>query len=248
MALYAKKPGDPITADERNAPLISQPFREIYAGTQRDAKTGSGVTENSIANYSYCARLTIPAGVTGIGRVVLELDRDNLGADLVAQIRSGMVPGSGTDGTLIKQVVVPKEFIPDPKAEWSVPINLTGLTAGAQYWLAVIRAGDATNKVDWIGEASQDAAYPAYYRAGDSGAWTAMNALHFRVFSNDPAEGQDDAIHCIISDTAYATYEYDTDGMVTKSYRYIPPEDGPDGGVRSVLTFTISGDYFMGGE
>jgi len=233
--------------DTMNSILTAQPFSLIYQGSQRDAKGGSGVVENSIANYNHCARFTL-TGATDIGRVEIELDRDNLGADLTVQIREGMDPANGDDGTLLKQVVVPMEFIPDPKAWWSVPINLTGLTSGAQYWLVVVKAGDAINKVDWIGEAAQDAGYPAYYRAADTGAWTANNALHFKVFSNDPAEGQDDIVHSISGDNLAATFEYDANGLVTKTYRYLPPPDGPDGGIRDVLTFAMSGDYLMGGS
>ncbi len=235
-----------INEANMNALLTSQPFSIIYTGTQRDGKTGAGVTENSIADYNYCARFTL-TGSTDIGRVELELDRDALGADLVVQIREDMDPASGDDGTLLKQVVVPAEFIPDGAAYWSVPIGLTGLTSGGIYWLVVAQAGDAVNKVDWIGEAAQDASYPAYYRAGDSGAWTLTNALHFKVFSNDPSDGQDNMIHCIVPEE-YCTFAYDENGLITKSYRYIPPVDGPDEGVRSTLTMQMSGEYFMGGE
>jgi hypothetical protein len=235
-----------VNEDIMNQTLVSQPFALIYAGSQRDAKTGAGVSENSIAGYSYCVRFTL-TGATSIGRIELELDRDGTGADLVVQIRSNMVPGSGTDGTLRKEVVVPKEFIPDTKGYISIPINLTGLTVGNQYWIVVTRAGDATNKNDWIGEAAQDGSYPAYRRAGSSGSWTANNALHFRVYSNDPAEGRDDVMHSITGDNLVSTYEYDADGLVTKAYRYLPPADGAVGGVRSVLTFAVSGEYIMGG-
>ncbi|WP_276662334.1 hypothetical protein, partial [Syntrophomonas wolfei] len=76
---------------------------------------------------------------------------------------------------------MPKEFLPDPKAYWSVPIGLSGLTSGGTYWLVVLRSGDATNRLDWMGESSQDGNYPAYRRAGDTGAWSAAYALHFRV-------------------------------------------------------------------
>ena len=165
-----------------NALLAMQDFALIYEGTQRDAKTGAGVSENSVANYSYCARFTL-AGSTEIGRVELELDRDGDGADLIVQIREGMDPATGLEGTLLKEVVVPKEFISTTKAYWSVPIGLSGLTSGAQYWLVVVRAGDATNKLDWVGETNQDASYPAYYL--NNWAWEENNALHFKVFSGD---------------------------------------------------------------
>ncbi|TAH58219.1 MAG: hypothetical protein EWM48_02120 [Sphaerochaeta sp.] len=225
-----------------NQMLALQPFVLLYEGTQRDAKTGAGVVENSLANYHYCARFTL-TGSTEIGRIELEIDKDGTGADLVVQIRQGMVPGSGNDGTLLKQVVVPKEFIPTSRTYWSIPVGLTGLTSGGQYWLVVVRAGDATNKLDWVGESSQDVNYPAYYRAGDSGAWTANNALHFRVYSG--ASG--DLRHSIYAGTGYTTVEYSGE-VISKVYRYLPPADGPDGGIRDVLTYNWSGEYLIGGD
>jgi hypothetical protein len=242
MTLNAFKDGvTVINQDNMNQLLSLQNFALIYEGTERDSKTGSGVTENNIANYSYCARFTLTDS-TEIGRVELEVDKDGIGADLIVQIRSEMDPANGNDGTLLKQVVVPKEFIPEAKRYWSVPIGLSGLTSGAQYWLVVVRAGDATNKLDWVGEASQDANYPAYYRAGDSGAWTANNALHFRVLSGESGE----LVHSIYAGTGYTTVEYSGE-IVSKVYRYLPPADGPEGGIRDVMTYSWSGEYLRGG-
>jgi hypothetical protein len=243
VTLYAFKDGvTVINQDNMNQLLSLQNFALIYEGTERDGKTGSGVAENNIADYSYCARFTL-TGSTDIGRIELEIDRDGTGADLVVQIRSGMDPAAGDDGTLLKQVIVPKEFIPDPAAYWSVPIGLSGLASGGQYWLVVQRNGDATNKVDWIGETAQDANYPAYYRAGDTGAWTANNALHFRVLSGDSGE----LVHSIYAGTGYTTVIYAGE-IISKVYRYLPPSDGPEGGIRDVLTLNWSGEYIKGGD
>jgi len=243
VTLYAFKDGvTVINQDNMNQLLALQDFALIYEGTERDSKTGSGVTENSIANYSYCARFTL-TGSTEIGRVELELDRDGDGADLVVQIRSGMNPAAGVAGTLLKEVVVPKEFIPTSKVYWSVPIGLSGLTSGGQYWLVVVRNGDTTNKLDWIGETTQDASYPAYQRAGDSGAWTVRNALHFKVFSGESGELK----HSIYAGTGYTTVEYAGE-TVSKVYRYLPPADGPEGGIRDVITYSWSGEYLVGGD
>lgn len=242
MTLYAFKDGQTvINQDNMNQLLALQDFALIYEGTERDGKTGSGVAENNIANYSYCARFTL-SGSTEIGRVEIEVDRDGAGSDLVLQIRQGMNPASGVDGTLLKEVVVPKEFIPETKTYWSVPIGLSGLTSGSQYWLVVLRAGDSVNKLDWIGETTQDASYPAYQRAGDSGAWTANNALHFKVFSGESGELK----HSIYAGTGYTTVEYSGE-IISKVYRYLPPADGPDGGIRDVITYSWSGEYLVSG-
>ena len=241
--MYAFKAGTTILDESTMNSLLSlQPFQLIYEGTQRAAKTGSGVVENNLANYSYCTRFTL-SGSTEIGRIELELDRDGLGADLIVQIRSGMNPGGGVDGTLLKQVVVPKEFIPDPKAYWSVPIGLSGLTSGGQYWLVVLRAGDSVNKLDWIGETSQDVSYPAYQRAGDSGAWVVRNALHFRVLSGESGE----LVHSVYAGTGYTTIKYSGE-IISKVCRYLPPADGPEGGIRDVLTYSWSGEHLRGGS
>lgn len=215
----------------------------IYTGSEIDSKTGAGVTENSLADYTYAARFTL-TGVTEISRVELRLDRDGTGADVTVQIRSGLNPDGSNDGTVLKQVVVPKEFIPDPVGWWSVPIALTGLTAGNQYWLVVLKAGDATNKVDWVGEASADGGYPVYRRAGSSGAWTTGRpALHFRVYSGETGELK----HGIYGQNGYTTVEYSGE-LVSKVYRYLPPSDGPAGGIRDVLTMTWSGEYLKRGD
>lgn len=238
MSLHAWKDGlTVINEANMNAFLALQNFRLIYEGIQRAGKTGTGVTENNLANYSYCTRFTL-TGSTEISRVELEVDRDGNGADLIVQIRSGMNPTAGTDGTLLKQVVVPKEFIPDPKGWWSVPIGLTGLTSGGQYWLVVLRGGDAVNHNDWVGETSTDSSYPAYRRAGDSGNWTANNALHFRVYSGIGANNK--AIHAIVSDTIMWMI-YDAQGFWEKVYTFCPTANTYEGGIRQKVTINRSG-------
>ena len=239
MPLNAFKDGEILNQDRLNTVLALQPFQLIYEGTQRDAKTGSGVVEISIANYSYCTRFTLTSS-TEIGRIELEVDRDGLGADLIVQIRAGMDPVSGDDGILLKQVVVPKEFIPTSKTYWSVPIGLSGLTSGAQYWLVVQRAGDATNKLDWIGETGLDP--NTYRRAGASGAWSMTASVHFKVFSGEVGE----LVHSIYAGTGYTTVIYSGE-IISKVYRYLPPGDGPDGGIRDVITYHWSGEYLKGG-
>jgi len=245
VALYAWKDGKTtIDEDNMNAFLALQPFRLIYDGTQRAAKIGAGVVENNLANYSYCTRFSLaPSGTTEISRVELELDRDGDGADLIVQIRSGMDPAAGIDGTILKQVVVPKEFIPDPKTWWSVPIGLSGINPLPPYWLVVLRNGDATHHNDWIGENAVDANYPAYYRAGAAGAWTENNAFHFKIFSGEAGELK----HSIYADAGYTTVEYAGE-LVSKVYRYLPPADTHEGGIRDILTFNWAGEYLKGGD
>ena len=79
--------------------------------------------------------------------------------------------------------------------------------------------------------------------AGTSGAWTANNALHFRVFSGVAGE----LIHSIYAGTGYTTVIYSSE-IISKVYRYLPPGDGPDGGIRDVITYTWTGEYLTGGD
>lgn len=238
--LYAWKNGlTTVSEQNMNQMLSLQSFQLIYEGTQRDGKTGSGVTENHISDASFCARFTL-MGSTEIGRIELELDRDGTGADLIVQIRSGMNPASEVEGTILKEVVVPKEFIPDPKAYWSVPIGLSGLTSGGQYWIYVTQAGDATNRLDWIGESNKDINYPAWCKV--YGNWYEAYSLHFKVLSGESGE----LVHSIYAGTGYTTVIY-TGEIISKVYRYLPPADGPDGGIRDIITYAWSGEYLKGG-
>ncbi len=241
MALNAFKDGTIVNEAGLNSLLAMQNIQLLYDGAQRAAKIGSGATANNVANYSYCTRFSL-TGSTEIGRVELDVSRSGNGADLVVQIRSGMSPASGVDGTLLKQVIVPGKFIPTMRTYWSVPIGLAGLTNGGQYWLVVQRAGDATNRNDWTGEAAQDAIYPAYSRAGSTGVWTANNALHFKIFSGEFGELK----HSIYGGTGFTTIEYSGEA-VSKVYRYLPPADGSAGGIRDVMTYTWSGEYLKDG-
>ena len=71
MTLHAFKAGVTVLDEATMNSLLSlQPFQLIYEGVQRDAKTGGGVVENSIAEYSYCTRFTL-SGSTEISRVEL---------------------------------------------------------------------------------------------------------------------------------------------------------------------------------
>ncbi|NTW04527.1 MAG: hypothetical protein HGA27_00230 [Peptococcaceae bacterium] len=222
-----------------------QDFYLIYDGTAVDSKIGAGVSENSIADYSYAARFTL-TGVTELSRIELELDSDGVGADITVQIRSGLT--SSDDGTLLKEVVVPKEFIPTTATYWSIPINLTGLVSGNQYWIVVKNAGDAINKLDWIGEASVDASYPVYRRAGNTGNWTTgQNALHLKIYSGEVGELK----HGIYGTYGYTTVEYSSE-TVSKVYRFLPAKDiygvvDWASGIRNIQTYTWNGEYLKAG-
>ena len=230
--------GQVVAADDFNELISFRDFAEIYEGTEQDALTEAGVAENSMADYAYAARFSIVG--TEISRIELEIDLDGAGQDVTLQIRQDLT--STSDGTLIKEVTIPKEFIPNPKAYWSVPVDLTGLTPG-DYWLVTKKVGDATNKVDWIGEASADAGYPVYRRPDNSGNWTTgQNALHFRIFAGELGE----LLHRTYSPSGYSVVVY-TGEDLTSVCRYLPPDTGPSGGIRQVINYTWVGEYLKRG-
>ena len=216
-----------------NATLSLQDFLLLYEGAVVDSEAGSGVTENSIADYAYIATFTL-TGVTELSRVELELDKDGSGADVTVTILNSMLEA-------LKTVVIPKEFIPLTKGWVSVPIGLTGLTAGGTYYIGVDKAGDATNKVDWIGEASVGT--HTCYRTDPINGAVEINALHFKVYSGNSG----DIIHGIYGTNLVETYIYTGEDLTT-IWRYCPPPDGAVGGIRDIISLVYDGDYLTAGE
>ncbi len=241
MAIKAFKNGVTVFDEDVMNRMIRVPEEAVlYEGSQVDAKTGAGVTENSLADYNYAIRFTA-TGTTEVARIELNLDRDNLGADLTIEIRSGLLADGSNDGTLLTTIKVPKEHLPDPAAYRSIPVNVRGLTSGNQYWIVAKRNGDAVNKVDLISEASADGSYPVYRRAASSGAWTTGRpAIHFRVYSGRTGE----MVHTLYDGGGHETYEYTGDDL-TRVYYWLPPsDDSTTGGIRDIETLTYDGEYY----
>lgn len=234
MVLYAFENGKTILDEGGMNSLLSlQEFQLIYEGTVVDSVIGSGVVENSLASYFYKISFTL-TGATEISRIEMELDKDGEGADLVVQIRDN-------SENVLKEVVIPKEFIPAAKAYCSVPIGLTGLTAGATYWIMVLKSGDSTNKIDWVGETVAVSGHTCF-RSSSGDTWNSATAVHFKVFSGESGE----LVHSMYSGGGYTIVQYSGE-VVSKVYRYLPPADGPDGGIRDVITYQWVGEYLKGG-
>lgn len=245
MVLNAFKDGETVLNETNLNQLFSlQNFRLIYEGSSFFDSVGGGSVENSIASYSYCLPFMILSDATELSRVELELDKDGVGADLIVQVRQGMSPATGVEGTTLKQVAVPKEFIPTTKKWLSIPIGLTGLVGYGLYYLVILRSGDASNKIDWLGESVQNPDITCYCRTGSSGAWSVMPApLHAIMYAGESG----DLKHGIYGENGYTTVEYDVNGQVSKVYRYLPPADGPTGGVRDIQTYIWAGEYLKSG-
>ena len=243
MALNAFENGVTIlTEDVMNELLALQAFKLLYEGTAIDSKSDSGTTENNVFDYYFAVRFTA-TGVTSITRGELTIAMDGSGADLTATILdSDFDPGGSAEGAVLKTIIVPKEHLPASAATVYVPIDLSGLTDGNNYWIKVSKVGDSTNHFHLVGEASQDAAHPCYRRAGTSGAWTANNAIHFAVYDGNSGE----TVHGIYGTSLVETYIY-TGEDLSHIYRYCPPYGKIAGGIRDIIAITFDGDYLTDG-
>ena len=232
MVLYAFKDGvTPLSEATMNPHLSLQDFTVWAEGQLADGMEGGGVTEYRIADYTYITRFYNIA--SGLARIELELDRDGEGSDITVELRGyNFNPNGSNDGTLLYSILIPAHFIPSTRGYVSIP--LPELSPLEYYWIRVNRTGSSTNKIDWVGEPSQDAGHPCYRRSTSSGAWTATNALHFRLF-NSTFAGQ-------VRNLRYGTNRLDlidyVDGLPARIYTYLPPSDGSAGGIRKTLTIT----------
>ena len=226
MALHAFKNGvTPFSEATMNPQLSLQDFMVWYDGQWAGGKEGSVVVENSLANYTYIARFMNIS--SGFARIELELDRDGQGSDITVELRAANFnPDCSNDGTLLYSILIPAHFIPETRAYVSSPFPELGYME--YYWLRVNRAVSSANKIDCVCETSQDANYPCYRRAGTSGAWTATNAPHLRLF-NSVFTGN-------VRNYKYCTYEL---GLIvfasvlpSRLCTYLPPSDCPAGGIR----------------
>lgn len=242
MALNAAKAGGAITAAGYNELMAQQTFKLIYEGAAIDSKTGAGVTENNVFDNYYAIRFTA-AGVTIMMRATLEIAADGTGQDLTIQVLdTDFNPDGSAEGTVLKTIVIPKEHLPASAGTVYIPLNVTGLVAGTNYWLKIAKVGDVTNHFHLIGEAAADGAHPCYYRADISGAWSVNNALHFAVYTGNTG----DLIHGLYGSNLQETYIYSGEDL-DKIYRYLPPADGAAGGIRDIITITFDGEYLTDG-
>ena len=242
--MYAFSNSTQISPDNMNELVSIQPFSILYEGTEVDTKTDGTAYEYAVADYNFAVRFTA-TGVTTITRLELEIATDGAGQDLTVEIRgSDFNPDGSNEGTLLKTVVVPKEFLPASAAYWQIPLNLSGLVAGTNYWIIVKKVGDATNHFHIHHNGSADASHPTYYRSGNSsGTWYEGYAIHFKAYSGTAGV----PLHEISGTNGYTTLEYSA-GIPSKIYFYLPPSDGAAGGVRDIMTLAYTGGILTGGS
>lgn len=226
-----------LDKDTMNSLLEFQDFSVVYEGTSVDSKTGAGATENSVADYHYAIRITA-TGTTEIGRITLTADKDGTGADIEWELRDATWASDGSsNGVLVASGLYPKEFVDSSAGTISIPLAVSGLTSGANYWLIVNKAGSGTDKIDLIGETTQDAAHPVYRRSGTTGAWTLNNSIHYNAYDwsengNIIASNEGGEINWLIYDTVGAF-------VPTRIRSYIPAIDGDESkSIRETMTLT----------
>jgi hypothetical protein len=228
-----------------NELLAQQDFTLIWEGTSIDSESGAGTTENDVATNYYAIRFTATA-VTTMMRAEIEAAYDGTGQDMtITVLDSDFNPDGSAEGTILKTVTIPKEHLPASAGTVYIPLNLIGLSVGANYWLKVNKVGDSTNHFHLVGEASADAAHPVYRRTGTSGAWTSSNSIHFAVYTGQNAD--DELVHGIYGTSLIETYIYAAGGDLSQVYRYCPPYGEVAGGIRDILTVTISNDFLLSG-
>lgn len=235
--MYAFKDGVTVIEEDAMNELIAQhSFKMLYEGSIVASLVGAGTSEFDSTFYHNAMGFTL-TGVTSISRVELDIAMDGTGADLTVKIYTD---NAGDLGTLLKTVVVPKEFLPASQAYYSVPINLSGLTAGAKYWIVVAKAGDSTNHFHLYGEATNTA--DTFRSLTGTSDWAAENDIHFKVYSGNTG----DLIHLITGTNMVETYIYGVEDLET-IHQYCPPSDGSAGGIRKVIPITFDGDYLVEG-
>jgi hypothetical protein len=197
--IYAAKNGITQLDDVfLNSYMSAQSSSLIFDGDLVSSATGSGTTENNLS-LSDLSTSFVLTGQTTIGRIELDLKKYGVGADLTVEIRDTTV-----GGTLKGSYTFPKKLFSATGGFISLPIDLSGLTAGGTYYIVLKMAGDSTNHLRWIGESG--------------------GALHYKVFANTP--GTYVLKHGVYGANAKTLLNYDGSGNLTEIWRWLPASDG----------------------
>lgn len=235
-----------LNEDNLNEMVSLQPFTLIYEGTVDDSMSDAGVTELAPADYNYAIMFKTGAGITELTRLELDVATDGTGQDLTILIKgNNFNPDGSNEGTTLRTIVIPKEFLPASQAYFKIPIYLTGLTAATTYWIIVSKVGDATNHNHIYSKGSQkDVNHKTYRRSGASGAWSDISdSVRFACYQGVAGV----PFHEIYGTNGYTTILY-TSGQPTTIYFYMPPSDTSVGGIRDTMTLAYSGGILTGGS
>ena len=230
-----------------NELLTLQPYTFIYEGEIRKSYEAANTAAYSLAEYGYAAKIVgwdvndmLAWAYAGRGRIELQLDKDKEGADLVIQFRDALFnPNGSSDGNLLKEVIIPKEFLPATASWVSIPVDIALLNIDC--WIVCLKAGDSWNDIKLYGDTSPNPSQPCYYRAGDSGPWVETNPLNYRIITANTGRLK----HEVFSENGLATFEYEAD-LLSKIYTFLPSNEDTLKGVREIRTLHYDGNILLG--
>ena len=178
--------GDTYSHDDVNQFLFEHDQKLAYTGTSADGNIPADNTSADITPYHYASRFTMPSGKTALDRVQLKLIKAGTGVDLTGAVQADSA--GSPSGTNLASRTIPKQWVPTSATVISVALPVTGLTALANYWIVVAKAGDGTNNCKWRSLNAADASHPAKNSAtGGAGTWSAAltEEMHVDPYYND---------------------------------------------------------------
>jgi hypothetical protein len=177
--------GQPAQAGQINQFLGTHVNQYLYAGVSlaQQATAGSG---SAVSNGQYTAQtFVMPAGKTVIGYVQLQLAVTGTPAPLQVSLYADL--GGNPTGAALASTLVPREFLTGTAAVQTVPLPVTGLTAGATYHLVTAPVGDASNHYS-LSKSNQTSGSQL---SSDGITWTGQTyGLMFWIFDQTVGGGQ----------------------------------------------------------
>lgn len=173
--------GSPALAGHVNQFLVTHAVTAVYQGQQQaSAAAGSGSTASD--NLWIAQQVTTAAGQTAAGWVTVDCAFTGAPPPWVLSWQADN--GSGApSGVPLASTPLPSQFAAGTLASVPVMLPVSGLTAGAPYWLVASPAGDLTDNFTW----GHSAASSGASTSPDGVTWTAQTyGLAFAVFDASP--------------------------------------------------------------
>ena len=127
--LFAAESGRTVIDENlANAAMIMQEFSHIYEGTALEAKPSGHSWVTVPVMTMRCGLKPMPP------RYHSDLEIIRHGQGLISWSNYEALIGRLTAGSLLRFMVLPKEFIPTSKGYFSIPIDISDLVSGAYYW------------------------------------------------------------------------------------------------------------------
>ena len=205
----------------------------IYQGTSLVSNTGAATGGQHSYSQYIGQSFVLPAGQTTLTRAELNLQLVSAGTDITFGLQADST--GKPSGTNLFTATVPLEFL-SATARWvSVPLYLTGLTAGATYWIVAQPAGTSTNYVQWNTNATASGVLAV---SGDGVTWTTVTGTYslFNVFNAAGGNVRnliEDVTGSPPAPSRYTELTY-SNGLVSTVYEYV-------GNFRNVRTLNYAG-------